>query len=450
MKEPVGASAPSSPPKTTNRVPGRWAELTVSGNELVPEISTTLPWLSAEEFEHVVHQAAEGTGFSFEHDVERRPDFVLGERDIGLDSAKTRERLFLGIALVAAGFLVMLIILVVLIPNTGPIDLILLGTILASVAIGSGAHLATQSRWESDLLRVRLDPGTTRGYGSTSSVPGKHGLLSVRVFLGRVTSSSMGTEGGTIRSLQKVLPSASTSREPSEIASRLAELARKMPATASDAPHLRTVASSVSTRRRSPHLLPLVSKSGRPEWYDYPRKFVWLRVVALTVPMMLLIFGPFLMLFPWNYERVDFIPGGPSTQSIPGEAWSPTGATNGELWWYTYNPATSSEPNNVPVVVALCPVGTDAIYPSVCRPATGSSLAPLTYSDSSISIPAGWHVVANVNVSDICAGCHTSVRFSSPALALGLGVTLAGVAVLLPSVVLWLRIRANVKSAWPE
>jgi hypothetical protein len=441
---------PPSPEKTTKRSPGRWGELTVTGNDLVPEVSITLPWLSAEDFERVVHQAADGTGFSFEHDVERRPDLVLGERDIGLDTAETRRRLLAGIGLGVAGVLVLAASFILLVPDPGAFNLLIPATLVGSVALAGGLPLATQSRWESDLLRVRLDPGTTRALGASRSVPGKSPSLSVKVFLGRVTSSSTSTKGGTFRSLQRVLPSPALSGEASQIASRLAELARNLIPTSVHGSPPRTIPTPGTASRGSPNLVPLVSKSGRPEWNDYPRWFVWLRVIALIVPMMLLIFGPFLILLPWNDQRVDFTPGGPSTQSLSAEPWSPAGATSGELWWYTYNPATSEEVNNVPVVVALCPTGATTINASSCVSATGGPLLAQMYGDTTISIAPGWHVVASLNVSEICAGCHTSVRFDAPLVALGIGVTLAGVAVLVPSVVIWLRIKARVKSVWPE
>jgi hypothetical protein len=272
----------------------------------------------------------------------------------------------------------------------------------------------------------------------------------VRVFSGRVTSSSTSSKSGTYRSLRKVLPSSALSGEASQVASKLAELARSWAPTSLAASTLPAVPTSLPARRRSSNLVALVSKSGRPEWHDYPRWFVWLRVTAMIVPMMLLMFGAFLVFLPWNDQRVDFTAAGPSTQSLAGEPWSPTGPTSGELWWYTYNPATGAEVNNVPVVVALCPLAINTIDPSSCRSAFGGPLTPLTSSDSSISIPGGWHVVANVTVSEICAGCHTSVRFDSPEVALGLGLTLAGLAVLVPSVIIWLRTRAKVNSAWPE
>ena len=169
----------------------------------------------------------------------------------------------------------------------------------------------------------------------------------------------------------------------------------------------------------------------------------------MVAPMVLLMFGPLLMLLPWNYQRIDFTPGSLGTQGLPAEPWTPTGATSGELWWYTYNPAISAEVNDVPVVVALCPMGTTAIDPGMCHPPAGSTFASLTHADYSVSIPEGWHVVAEVNVSSICSGCHTSVRFSTPATALGLALTLAGIGVLVPCIVIWLRVRARTKSAWP-
>ena len=174
-----------------------------------------------------------------------------------------------------------------------------------------------------------------------------------------------------------------------------------------------------------------------------------LRVTPMVGPMILLMAGGFLVFLPWNDQRIDFSTAGPSVQSFADEPWSPTGATSGELWWYTYDPATAAEVNNVPVVVALCPTGIVTVDSSSCRSAIGGPFTPLTYHDTTISIPAGWHLVANVTVPDICAGCHTSVRFDSPEVALGLGVTLAGIAVLVPSVFIWLRTRARVKSAWP-
>lgn len=439
-----------SPPKTTKRVPGRWSELTVTGNDLVPEVSTSLPWLSAEDFEHVVHRATEGTGFSFEHDLERRPDLILGERDIGLDTSETRKRLLLGVGLGVGGLLVIAVGFVFFLPNSGAFGLTLLFETGGAVAAAAGLTVAMQSRWESDLLRVRLDPTTTRVHGASPSIPGKLPSLSVKVFLGRVTSSSTSSKSGTFRSLQRVLPSLAPSGEASEIASKLAELARNLTPSSLPGSPLRTVPAPGSSDRRSSNLVPLVSKLGRPEWYDYSRRFGWLRVAALVVPMMLLMSGAFLMLTPWSYQRIDFTPAGPSTQSLPGEPWSPTGATSGELWWYTYDPATAAEVNNVPVVVALCPIGTTTLDPSSCRSAIGGSLTPLTYGDSTISIPPGWHVVANVTVSDICPGCHTSVRFNSPEIGLGLGLTLAGIGVVVPSAIIWLRTRARAKSAWPE
>ena len=451
MKERASGMSAVSPPsaaKPTRRVPGRWGELTVTGNDLVPEVSVALPWLSAEDFERAVHQATDGLGFSFEADLQRRPDVVLGERDVGLDTVETRRRLLLGIGLGAVGLLLIAVGVGVLLPSSGSLGLILLAEMGGAVAAATGLTLATQSRWESDLLRVRLDPATTRVLEASTKPFGKPAGLSVRVFLGRVTSSSTSSRSGTFRSLLKVLPSSNLSAEAAAIAARLTEVARNLAPNSVRGTPLTTTPASLS--RRSSHLAPLVSKSGRPEWFDYPRWLVWLRVTTLIVPMILLMFGPFLMFMPWNYQRVDFTPTGPSTQALAAEPWSPTGGTSGELWWYTYNPVTSADVNNVPVVVALCPIDTLAIDPSVCRSVVAGSFTALTNGDTSISIPEGWHVVANVTVSEICSGCHTSIRFSAPAMAIGLGLTLAGVAVLVPSVVIWLKLRARVKSAWPE
>lgn len=446
-ESPVSVSP--TPPRTTKRLPGRWSELTVTGSDLVPEVSTTLPWLSAEDFERVVQRATEGAGFSFEHDLERRPDVVLGERDIGLDPSQTRRSLLLGIGLGVGGLLVLAMGFLFLLPVGGGFGPILLLEVVGASAAVSGLTVATQSRWESDLLRVRLYPPSTRVRGGGAFPSGNRPPLSVRVFLGRVTSSSTSSRGGTFRSLRRVLPAPALSGEASEIASRLVQVAQGWTPSLPSGSPLPRDRPPVPARPRPSHLLPLAYQSARPEWHDYPRWFVWLRVFALIVPMVLLMFGPMLLLLPWNYQRVDFTPGGPSTQSIPGESWSPTGATSGEVWWYTYDPATAAEVNNVPVVVALCPIGTVTVDPGACRSVDGSSFAPATQGDYPISIPVGWHLVANVTVSGICPGCHTSVRFSSPEMALGFGLTLAGVGVLVPSVALWLRTRSRVSSAWP-
>lgn len=431
---------------TTSRAPGRWSELTVTGETLAPEVRTTIPWVSPEEFKRYVHQVGEASGFSFEHELERRPDLALGERDLGLDRSQTRRRMLLGVALGGGGVVALALGFLFLFPLAAAFGLFLLLMFPAIAAATVGLTIAMQSRWESDLLRVRLDPSTTRTAGRPPALPGRHAPLSVRVFVGRVTSSSTSSKSGTFRSLLGVVPVPTPPREATEIAIRIGELARSSP----PGPVSPALDVRVPPGRRSANLVPLSSKSRRPEWYDYPRWFGTLRAVALIVPMLLLMAGAFLVALPWDNQRIDFTPGGPATQSIPGEPWSPTGGTNGELYWYTYDPASSAEVNNVAVVVALCPVGTTFIDPSTCQPVGSGTFVPQTYDDLTISIPAGWHVVAWVNVSAICLGCHTSVRFDAPELAIGIGLLIAGTAVLLPSVVVWKRTRTRVRSMWPD
>lgn len=444
-------SAPPSSTKSTKRVPGRWSELTVTGDELSPEASVTIPWLSAENFERVVHSATEGEGFSFEHGLERRPDVVLGERDIVLDRAETRRRLLLGVGVGVLGLFFTILGVTVFLPSAALFGLTFPALVAGALAMATGLTVGTQSRWESELLRVRLDPLTTRAKGPHLTISGKNRPLSVKVFAGRVASSSTSSKAGTFRSFQEAIPSSFLSGVASHVASRISELAQSvrpnlLPGSALPA----SAVAPVSEGRRSANFLPLVSKFGRPEWYAYPRWFAWFRVAAMMGPMVFLIFGPLLMALPWNYQTVNFTSASPSSQSLPGEAWSPTGATDGQIWWNTVNRVTGGEVDNVPVTVALCPIGTAAIDPSSCRPALGSSLTAATSGSGAVSIPGGWRVVAMANVSDICSDCRTTVQFSSPELALGLGLTLVGVGVLVLCAVVWVRTRRRVRSVWPE
>ena len=438
----VRPAVPAAP--TTKRAPGGWNVSAISGERLQPEVAAEIPWLSPERFRALVHQVGAGAGYSSQNDV-KQPDVVVIEKDLALDRRATRRRMFPGIALGVAGAATIAFDFAFLPTFESSFFLLLLFPIVGALLGASGFTLALQSEWQSDVIRVRLDPDSvraTRGSG-VPRTPG--GPLRLRVFSGRVASSTTSTKSGSYRGLVRVLPG--TEALAHRFADSLVALAPLEAAKETPPPSARGPARTAG--RADPNLVPQESGAARPIWYAYPERFNTLRAVILIVPMMFLIWGPMLLLLPWDYQHVGLTNASSTVQGIPPESWSPTGSTPGELYWSTYDAVTDSQVGGVPVTIALCPVGSLGIGTSTCQaPLSGANGAD--QGDLSLSIPSGWHLVVSENTTALCGQCKTSVTFDSPSLAVGIPVTIAGVAVAVPGGLYWFRLRARVRSSWPE
>lgn len=427
---------------TTRRSTGSWSQYSISGARLPSEVSATIPWLPPDRYRALVHQAGAELGFGSRHDV-KQPDVVVLERDLALDKRGTRLRLLTGIGLGLGGLALIAVILLYVQALATNIFVLVIPIAVSAIFAAGGLTVATESRWESEIVRVRLDPSTTkvRGKNPTPSIKGEP--LKLHIFCGRVASKSTSSKTGTFRSLVGIVPSSAIAGEAARLATRLADLA---PLQSNQSPS--SPVAKVPRAPADPNLVPVESASARPVWYAYPRNFGYFRAVALLVPMMLLIWGPMALILPWDYQHVSFEQTSPNSQIMTAEAWSPSGSTWGELSWSTFNTLTQTYANDFPVVIAACPAGIDSILAGTCG-APFDNPAGMGEGDVGITVQNGWHLVVEENSSALCQSCRTEVSFDSPAIAWGFGMTLAGVGVVVPCAIYWIRIRRQVKSTWP-
>lgn len=433
----------SQPRKTTRRVPGAWNVASLTAERVGPESRLAIAWLPPEKFRVIIHQAGAESGFGSQNDV-KRPDIVVVERDLALDRKQTSSRLISGTLLGILGLAVFATEFTVFpIESVGLVGFFTITMVGAGLAVG-GLTIATESRWQSEIIRVRLDPASTRVSKAADPSVSRGQLLDLRLFEGRVSSTSSSAQSGTFRRLVGVLAAQGASGSSGEFASRLMALASLEAGNATLETGVRTVSGAAAPDH---NLVPQESNSKRPVWYDYPPRFNWIRVFALLVPMMLLIWGPMLLVLPTNFQHVSYVEGSSPVQSLAVEPWSPTGSTTGDLYWETYNAVSGAVVEGVTIQIALCPGGATAIGPSCHAPINGPT-GP-AQGHVSVSIPNDWHLVTSVNTSALCQQCKSYVSLDSPATGWGLGLTLAGIAVVVPASIGWIRLRARVRSSWP-
>lgn len=439
----TGPSGAPPPASSTRRSTGAWSRDSIASDLLRPEAAAEIPWVTPEKFRAIVYQASAELGFGSQHDV-KRPDLVVVERDLALDRHATRARLFFGVTMGVAGLL-LLAGLFTFPPVFGASFsvIILVAAISALLAVG-GLTVGTESRWQSEIIRVRVDPALTRVQAASERRTSPRAPLRLLIFQGRVTSSSSSTKSGTYRTLLQVISTGGQGSDAKSFAVRLQEVAPLEPDRGRQAS-----SAAPSNHPVDPNLVPVESDSKRPVWYAYPKNMGWLRATALMIPMMLLIWGPMALVLPWDFQHVSYETTSAEVQSMPMEAWSPTGSTWGELSWSTYNALTGADQNDYPVEIATCPAGVYSIDLGTCH-ASIDGPSGAVQGDTTISIQNGWHLVLVENSTALCHDCKTEVSFGSPAIAWGLAMTVAGIGVAVPAAVYWVRLRARVKSTWPE
>lgn len=437
------------PVRPTKRAPGSWNLQSVSQDKLSPEIELRLPWLSPDAFNRVCEEVAAYHGFSTGKSgsvTSKRPDLYAADRGLALDSQRTRRALITGIVLGVSGvalFVVEFAFLFTLI--TSGILAILIGEFAAAILGTTGLTIATQSKWEGDVFRVRLLPKSTRP--GPKGLPPPAGDLAVGLYLGRVRSSSTSTKSGTYRSLKEAVPGPSYDGEARAVASELLAAANRE-ASALPRPLPPPPPLSPWVRQAPSHLVPLMTDTPQPIWYAYGRGFPQITVMATMVSMMLIIFGVIFGALPLAGDvTLSHVQG--QTEGFPADGWSPTGSTAGTLFWNTFNVTSNEYVRGPPVTAAICPgnvVG--VIEPSVCTMASGDPFITSPPNGISLTVPNGWHVI--MNVTGECEGCSTTFSWSAPDLTILIGVTGTGVVMAVVGLVLRQRERKRAKSQWPS
>ncbi|MDE1821895.1 MAG: hypothetical protein KGJ23_13975 [Euryarchaeota archaeon] len=443
-------SGPLSPTraagKRKTRSPGKWSTSAATSSKLAPEADATIPWIPPASFVSASRRAMEDLGYT-PVEIPKRPDAALGERNLSLDEGSTRQQMVRGIVLFAVCLGSTALILIpsvfwAIVLSAAPLLFVL--PIAIGLGLGLGTTLSMRSLWQSEVLRIRLDPASTR-LGKALSPSMGAGNLHLRIFVGTVRSRTTGSKTGTWRSVWKTVPSPSSAPGASRVLSALTQAVGAEPNVGESSPKvLPSLTSPVEGRKRRS----ATPANAGTTWKQYPSWFRVVGILTLLLVVLSLTLGA-LSFNPWRVSNLAVEPGGPGVLNSRPVPWSPFGPPVAYITWGAWVTSTNTAITGISMDLALCPSGTSTLVPAQCRPAMSGSFTVQDAGNVTVTMPNGWHVLFIVNSSQLCGGCYAWAGFEVPLVfqgALLLGVGTVSVITMLAT---WLYLRPAASRAWP-